>query len=158
MAVKKSVKKGAARKATTKKAATRKTATKKTAARKAAGKKAAPKKKTAAKGAGAAGKTPARSKAAAKPKPEEDAQVAEATPAKKKAKDQVSSMSVNLGHVYSLRPRVSTSFRQADFLTARHLLQDESYENIEAATRAVVEKALEMTREGPSKRGFKPGR
>jgi hypothetical protein len=146
MAAKKSVKKAATRKAATGKAAA---------------KKAAPKKKTAAKGAGAPRKTAPRSKAAARPKAKGDAPAARSAkkaPAKKKTKDQVSSMSVNLGHVFSLRPRVSTSFRQADFLTARQLLQDESYEDIEAATRAVVEKALEMTREGPSKRGFKPGR
>jgi hypothetical protein len=158
VAVKKSVKKAASGKAVPKKAATRKAATGKPAARKAAAKKTAPKKKSAAKSAGAAGKSAPRRRSAVKPKAKGDAQPAKAAPAKKKAKEEVSSMSVNLGHVFSLRPRVSASFRQADFLTARHLLQDESYESIEAAARAVVEKALAMTREGPSKRGFKPGR
>ena len=76
----------------------------------------------------------------------------------KKPEDKVSSMSVNLGHVFSLRPRVSKTFRQADFLTARQLLQDEDYANIEEAARAVAEKALDLTHKGPPKRGFKPGR
>ena len=75
-----------------------------------------------------------------------------------KPEDKVSSLSVNLGHVFSLRPRVSKTFRQADFLTARQLLQDEEYTDIEAAARAVAEKALDLTRKGPPKRGFKPGR
>ena len=67
-------------------------------------------------------------------------------------------MSVNLGHVFSLRPRVSKTFRQADFLTARQLLQDEEYASIEEAARAVADKALDLTHKGPPKRGFKPGR
>ena len=75
-----------------------------------------------------------------------------------KPEDKVSSMSVNLGHVFSLRPRVSKTFRQADFLTARQLLQDEDYASIEEAARAVAEKALDLTHKGPPKRGFTPGR
>jgi hypothetical protein len=78
--------------------------------------------------------------------------------AEKKSEEKVSSMSVNLGHLFSLRPRVSKTFRQADFLTARQLLQDEEYANIEDAARAVAEKALDLTHKGPPKRGFKPGR
>ena len=76
----------------------------------------------------------------------------------KKARGKVSAMEVHLGHVFSLRPRVTTSFRQADFRTARHLLQDETYASVEEAARAVAEKALDLTLEGSSKRGFKPGR
>jgi hypothetical protein len=136
MAVKKSAKKTAAKKPSPKRktggkrtAGARKTATGSKPSAEAAGKKGTPKSK------------PAKTKKAAK-----------------KAKKKVSSMSVNLGHVFSLRPRVSTSFRQADFLTARHLLQDEAYADIEEAARAVAEKALEMTHEGPPKRGFRPGR
>jgi hypothetical protein len=83
---------------------------------------------------------------------------AQARKTQKKPKAEVSSLSVNLGHVFSLRPRVSKTFRQADFLTARQLLQDESYASIEEAARAVVEKALDLTRKGPPKRGFRPGR
>ena len=78
--------------------------------------------------------------------------------AEAKSEEKVSSMSVNLGHLFSLRPRVSKTFRQADFLTARQLLQDEEYANIEDAARAVAEKALDLTHKGPPKRGFKPGR
>jgi hypothetical protein len=62
------------------------------------------------------------------------------------------SIGVNLGHVFALRPRVSTSFRQADFNKAKHFLRDESYAGIEEAARAVAEKALELTHDGPSNR------
>ena len=108
----------------------------KKSAKKATAGKAAPKKKT-------GGKRTAGSKSAE---------------AEKKSEEKVSSMSVNLGHLFSLRPRVSKTFRQADFLTARQLLQDEEYADIEEAARAVAEKALDLTHKGPPKRGFKPGR
>ncbi len=68
------------------------------------------------------------------------------------SKEAVSSMSVNRAHVFGLRPRVSLTFRQPDFQTAKHLLQDESYKSIAEAARAVVEKALELTRGGPPSR------
>ena len=68
------------------------------------------------------------------------------------------SMRVNLGHISSLRPRVNSSFRQADFLAAKHLLDEEDYASVEEAARAVAEKALEMTQGGPPKRGFRRGR
>jgi hypothetical protein len=71
------------------------------------------------------------------------------TPQAKASKDAVSSLSVNLGHVFALRPRVSTTFRQPDFATARHMLQEESYGSIPEAARAVAEKALELTHDGP---------
>ena len=70
-----------------------------------------------------------------------------------KGKSSVSSLAVNRGHVFSLRPRADASFKQSDFDTAKHFLCDESYATIEAAARAVVEKALELTREGPVRRG-----
>jgi hypothetical protein len=161
MAVKKSSKKAGAKKASPKsktggKRATpaKKAAAKSKPAARAGAKKASPKRKTGAKPAAPAKKTAARREPAAavekgSPAPK---------PAKKTTKGKFSSMSVNIGHVFSLRPRVNTSFRQADFLTARLLLQDEAYQSIEEAARAVVEKALDMTHEGPSKRGFKPGR
>jgi hypothetical protein len=118
----------------------------KKSAKKTTAKKASPKKTTASKAASgkkAGGKRKAASKSAeAEEKPEEE----------------ISSMSVNLGHVFSLRPRVSKTFRQADFLTARQLLQDEKYADIEEAARAVAKKALDLTHKGPPKRGFKPGR
>ena len=71
------------------------------------------------------------------------------TPQPKASKDAVSSLSVNLGHVFALRPRVSTTFRQPDLATARHMLQEESYGSIPEAARAVAEKALELTHDGP---------
>ena len=131
---------------------------KQTTARKTPAKKTAPKKKTGGKRTAkteesAEGGDPAKAPAARKRAPASKAKKAE-----KKPKDAVSSLSVNLGHVFSLRPRVSKTFRQADFLTARQLLQDESYANIEEAARAVAEKALDLTHKGPPKRGFKPGR
>jgi hypothetical protein len=104
----------------------------------------------------AAGSKPAEEVGAGQgtPKPKS----AEAEQAEKKPEGKVSSMGVNLGQVFSLRPRVSKTFRQADFLTARLLLQDKDYANIEEAARAVAEKALDLTHKGPPKRGFKPGR
>ena len=70
----------------------------------------------------------------------------------------VSSLSVNLGHVFTLRPRARTSFRQADFEKAKHLLKDESFASVDAAARAVAERALELTHEGPPKPGIRRGR
>jgi hypothetical protein len=99
-----------------------------------------------------------RKKAAGTRKSTPASKAAEPGKAKKKTKDKVSSMSVNLGHVFALRPRVSKTFRQADFLTARLRLQDEKYASIEEAARAVAEKALELTQQGPPKRGVGPGR
>ena len=84
---------------------------------------------------------------------------AKAAPAKAaKPAGKVAASDVNLGHVFALRPRVSTTFKQSDFLTARHLLQDESWDSVPEAARAVAEKALALTNEAKSKRGFKPGR
>ena len=118
-----------ASKTTTKKPAAKKAATKKPAAKKAAAKKAAAKK--------AAAKKPVAKKAAAKPK----------------AKDALAK-DVHVGHVFALKPRVDKSFRRDDFRQAKELLQDEAYESPAAAARAVAEKALELTRKGPPKRGF----
>jgi hypothetical protein len=129
--------------------------------KKTAAKKTAPKPKSGARRKATAAKTAKRSAPAEKARAGKGASAAKPAKAgktQKKPRGEFSSTSVNLGHVFSLRPRVSTSFRQADFLTARHLLQDESYQSIEEAARAVAEKALAMTHEGPPKRGFKPGR
>ncbi len=65
----------------------------------------------------------------------------------------VSSTRVNLGHVFALRPRVSTAFRPDDFRNAKLRLQDESYASIEEAARAVAEEALGITNRDPRKRG-----
>jgi hypothetical protein len=104
--------------------------------RKAAAKRAAPPRPAAEKPAPAP-------KAAPEPKP---------APAERRAgKGGAAAGDVNMGHVFALRPRVATSFRQEDFRTARHLLQDERYASVEEAARAVVEKALELTREAGSR-------
>lgn len=64
----------------------------------------------------------------------------------------VSSREVNLGHIFSLRPRVPTSFRQEYFREARRLLDDETFASLQEAARAVVDKALELTRDDPRKK------
>ena len=141
--------------------AVRKSAKKAASKKKAPAKKAAAKKAPARKKAAPAKKAPARKKAAPKPEPaaSEAAAAAEKPAASTaKPKGKFGAQNVNLGHVFALRPRVPTSFPQAHFRTARHLLQDESYASMEEAARAVADKALELTREGPGKRGFKPGR
>lgn len=109
------------------------------------------KRKAAAKKATA--KTPSRSKAAAKKKPAASAARpparktrAKKAPAKKPA---ITTADVNLGHIFSLRPRVNTAFRPEDFRTAKHRLREESFVSLEAATRAVVEQAHELGRERP---------
>ena len=54
-----------------------------------------------------------------------------------KAKDgEVSVEPVNLGHVLALRPRVNTSFPQAEFLKAKRELAGERFGTIEEAARA----------------------
>jgi hypothetical protein len=130
-------------------------------AKKTTAKKTGPKRKTGGKRKATADETATGGKPAEQDGAGKDAPVsksAKAEQAGKKPEGKGSSMSVNLGHVFSLRPRVSKTFRQADFLTARQLLQDEDYANIEEAARAVAEKALRLTHDGPPKRGFKPGR
>jgi len=64
----------------------------------------------------------------------------------------VSSIGVNLGHIFALRPRVNTAFPPGNFNTAKHFLRDESYASIEEAARAVAAKALELTNKRPSRR------
>ena len=53
-----------------------------------------------------------------------------------------------MGHIFSLRPRVPTSFRQDHFREARHALSEDSFKNSAEAARAVAEKALELTHDG----------
>ena len=129
----------AARKAAKKAGAKKKPAAGKKAAAKAAPKKAAPKKA-------------APRKAATKKAPEK-------TPAKTPAKKRsgVSSLDVNLGHIFALRPRLATSFRPDDLRVARQLLQDESYKTIPEAARAVAERALDLTHDGPQSGTRRPG-
>ena len=64
-------------------------------------------------------------------------------------KPTASSGQVAMGHVFSLRPRVVTAFKPDDFRRAKQLLEEEAYADIQAAARAVVEKALELTQGGP---------
>jgi hypothetical protein len=129
-------KKAAPKKAATKKAATRKaSATKKPAAKKATARKAAPKK-------AAAKKAEATEPAAKKPA------------AKKAAGKGAFVKDIHMGHIFALKPRVDKSFRQDDLRKAKELLVDEAYESPAAAARALAEKALELTRKGPPKRGF----
>ena len=49
-------------------------------------------------------------------------------------------------------------FAYPAIVAATNAQTDEAYASIEEAARAVAEKALAMTHEGPSKRGFKPRR
>ena len=132
-------------------AAKKKTAAKKAPKKKAtaAKKKAAPKKKAGAKKA--ASKKAAPKKAVAKKKVTATKKVAskkQKTPTKRTApgKGAVSSTDVNLGHVFALKPRANTSFRQNDFMTAKRALRDEPYASIPEAARAVAEEALSLTR------------
>ena len=139
-------------------------AAKTTTKKKSAGKKttATAKRKTAAKkSAGTSAKSGAatRSRSATrstKPARKKAAKTASANRAAKKStrkaparKARFTAEQVNLGHVFSLRPRVSTAFRPEDFRTAKHRLREESYVSLEAATRAVVEQAHELGREQP---------
>jgi hypothetical protein len=75
--------------------------------------------------------------------------------AKAASADPASSLAVNLGHVFALRPRVETSFKAGDLDAAKHFLREESYSTMEDAARAVAAKALELTRDGPGGRGRK---
>lgn len=113
-------------------------AAKSTSKKSAAKKKSTAKKKSAAK-KGAAKKS-ATSKAAAKKA------AAKQAAARKPA---ASSSQVMMGHVFALRPRVTTAFRPDDFRRARQLLEEEPYKSLEEATRAVAEKALDLTQGGP---------
>lgn len=131
-----------AAKAATKKATSKPAA--KGGAKKPARKKPAPKKAT------KAAATPA-ADAAATPKAP-----AATAPSPTKPKGAISSKAVNLGHVLALRPRVSASFKADSLREARQLLEEEGYATLEAAARAVAEKALELTRDatkGRSGRG-----
>jgi hypothetical protein len=130
----KAKKKAAAKKAPAKKAPAKKTPAKKAPAKKKVVKKKVVKKKAAKKAPAAPKKVTAKKAAPASP--------AEAKPKKKSG---FSSLDVNMGHVFTLRPRMATSFRPDDFRTARQQLEEESYKDASAAARAVAEKALELT-------------
>jgi hypothetical protein len=118
-------------------------------------KSAAPAKKPAA--------APARKKAAAK-KPSRAAQPAKkpvaapapapppaATPP---AAGTVLADEVLLGHVMALRPRVHVGFKPSAFADAKRALADERYATIQEAAHAVVQKAIEISNESPSRNPF----
>ena len=151
-------KKTAAKRAPKKKATTPKTTPKKK--KKASARKKAAPKKGAATGKKASAKK--KKKASAKKKKEptskpktatgkktttrKEAGSASKSSAKQTAGASISAMDVNLGHVFSLRPRVNTSFRQNDFFAAKRALREETFESIIDAARAVAEEALALTR------------
>jgi len=149
---KKPAKKAGAKKVGTKKPAKKATA-KKATARKPAGKKAGKKAATRKAKDVPAGKQTA----AAKATPQSPA----AAPSKPDAagpdrpKSGFSSLDVNMGHVFALRPRVATSFRPDDFRLARQQLEVEAFASADEASRAVAERALELTH-GDAMPGRKP--
>jgi len=55
-------------------------------------------------------------------------------------------MDVTLGHIFSVRPRVNTGFRNHDLLEAKRALIDEVFSDLREAARAVAEEALSITR------------
>lgn len=61
-----------------------------------------------------------------------------------------------MGHLFALRPRVETSFGSGDFQDAKQFLSEETYEDAEAAARAVARKALELAHKGGAKKS-RPG-
>ena len=128
-----------------KKKTPRKSATAKTAAKKAPSRAKTARKKTTAK------KAPAKKASAKKStsKPRGRRAASSKTPAKRKSSG-IRADQVNLGHLFALRPRVSTAFGTEVFRTAKHRLRDRSFKNIEEAARAVVEQAHELTREKPA--------
>jgi hypothetical protein len=107
-------------------------------------------------------KTARRAKTTAKPATAEAKPDSNATPEAPKKKSQpgqgVSSAAVNMGHVFGLRPRVRSAFRQEHFLNARRLLEGESYASVEEAARAVAEKALALSNDPKGKLGKARGR
>ncbi len=96
-------------------------------------------------------KAPAKKAAAGKAPARKTAKKPAAKPAKKKAPAGVTAAQVNLGHIFALRPRVSTSFPPERLRRAKDLLAEESWASIQEAARAVAEKALETTREAARK-------
>lgn len=104
---------------------------------------AAPAKKKAAAPAKKKAAVAAKAKPAATPKP-----VAAPPPA---AAGAISADAVLLGHVMGLRPRVHVGFKPSAFADAKRALAGERYATLEAAARAVAEKAIELSNE------FSPG-
>ncbi len=142
----------AAKKKTAGKRAPKKAATSRNKKKASAKKKAAPKKGAATKDkisaknkknkASAKKETTSKPKAATKKKAGSGGK----SSADKTISASISTMDVNLGHVFSLKPRINTSFRQNDFLAAKRALREETFGSIIDAARAVAEEALALTR------------
>ena len=126
-------------------AAKKKVAKAKGAKKRAAKAKVVAKKKTAAKKKAPKKKAVAKKESETKAPEVEATKAATETPPPPRPEGSVSSTDVNLGHVYALKPRVSPTFRQSDFIIAKRRLSDEVYTSVEEAARAVAEKALELT-------------
>jgi hypothetical protein len=143
-----------------KKAAAKKQATPGKAAAK---KQAAPKKKVAAKKKASAAKQAAPDKKAVTKK---DSMAKKATvakppptpPKREPPSGSVSSMDVSLGHVFSIKPRLNTSYRRDDFHQAKIALKDEVYEDLRSAVIAVAKEALALTRGSANKPQFQKRR
>ena len=90
-------------------------------------------------------KAPSRASSKAKDDPAENPSDGASAPAVEESAGTCSSLDVNMGHVFALRPRVTTSFKPGDFQTAKHQLRDEKYDDIQKAARSVVKEALELT-------------
>lgn len=103
-------------------------------------------KKAAAKAPKKTAKKSASKKQTAVKKTASKAPAAKTKAAKQDAKSGFSSLAVNMGHVFALRPRVGTSFRPDDFRAARQQLAAESFKSAAEAARAVVEKTMELSR------------
>lgn len=161
MAAKKSARKSTPKKSAKKKTASRKAPAKKVA-KKAATKKAA-KNTVAAKKAPEKGKAPTKksedkprkTQAPAAPKAEAKPEKAPASESTPRRDTGISAQLVNIGHIFALRPRISTSFKPDQVRQAKVHLKDELFETIEEAARAVAEKALEATSINHGKHGFK---
>jgi len=74
---------------------------------------------------------------------------------KKAAKGGVGVEGVTLGHLFALRPRVNTSFPQAEFLKAKRALAEERYGSLEEAARALAERALADANRKPAKHSIR---
>lgn len=148
----------AAKKKTAASKSSAKSSAKKSASKKSAGKKKATAKKAAPKKAASKKSAAPKKKAAAKKKAAPKAKAAPVKPKAESKPGSASSMDVTLGHVFSFKPRLNTSFRKDDFQQAKRDLRDESYEDLRAAVRAVAEEALALTRGAASKPQFQKRR
>ena len=118
-------------------------------------KKAAAKKKAAPKKASATPKAVPKKAAASKKAVSAKKSAAAKPPAQAKGPEgSVSSLDVSLGHVFSFKPRLNTSFKRDDFQQAKRALENEVYEDLRSAVRAVAEEALSLTRGAASKPRF----